>query len=380
MQLVESTKTFILAGGVGSRLWPLSSTTTPKQFLKILSSKSMFQQAVLRNMFLGYPAIIVNKDCLDIVKIQLREIDIDPDSADIEIIVEPIRKNTAACVITAAYYAQRHGIKNIIIAPCDHVISTQQGYEDTMMHAMGKLSNAKIIAIAITPDYFSPEYGYIEAIKTERNDYKVKSFIEKPQKRPQGLFDDSKYYFWNSGIYLLDSNYIMSQADKYWSTYTKMIKITLDTSSIDNNVTHLSENFYQNIDDKSFDIIFSQRIARQEDNSMQIVKAMFNWSDVGSWPAMIKKITDTYPLNSRIKHDNLSDNMLSNQIFSLKSHEIYDFAPKILILEDSVAVIHEEYICLANRSSPSQILKMKKTEFLSAQHSNNFHTQFTMAS
>lgn len=382
MQLKEQIKTFILAGGTGTRLYPLSSATMPKQFLKLFSDSSLFQQTVLRNLHIGSPVIMVSKDYLEIVKIQLEEIGISSDYSEIEIIVEPLRRNTAASAVLAAHYAQKHGVEKMIIVPCDHIIDNQLKYEETVEKAVSTLDNSQIVAIAIKPDHFSSEYGYIESVKTSKDTYEVKSFIEKPQTQPNGLFSSDKYYFWNSGIYLVNADYILQQASTHWQFFEKMIQTAFEAATIDGNIFYTSGRFYQHVENASFDVVFSEKVASKSPSDMQIVEARFNWSDMGSWPVIIKKIISTYPVNSRIKHDNIknSHNHSTQKIFDLEPGEIYDFAPKILVLEDIIAIIHGEHLSIAARNEPEKVIAMKKEEFLIKRHSIEFIEQFRIAS
>lgn len=380
MQTVKTSKTFILAGGVGLRLWPLSSIITPKQFLKIFSNKSLFQQTVERNLTDDSPVIIVSKEHVEIVKIQLEEIGISPDYSEIEIIVEPVRRNTAASVITAAHHAKKHGIDNIIIAPCDHVINDTASYRAAISEGLNLLQSSKIVALAVQPDSFSSEFGYIEAAKKVDGSFGVKSFIEKPSKEPQGLFTSNKYYFWNSGIYLMNAEYIINQAGRYWQFFEKMIQTAYEAARVDSNITYLSGRFYQHIENKPFDVVFSEKIASQPGDDMQIVKANFDWVDMGSWTAIMKKIIETYPVNSRIKHEKTLSSNINNKIYDLVPDEIYDFAPKMLVLEDVVAIIHGEHLSIASRCKPSKVLTMEKSEFLNSKNSNNFLSHLGISS
>lgn len=367
MKLEKSSKAFILAGGTGSRLWPLSSRFVPKQFLRIFSDKSLFQETVLRNLFMGSLVIIVNEDYLEIVEMQLSEMGLSIHSPEIEIIIEPERKNTAASAILASCYAKWHNIENIAIVPCDHIINNQQAYQNTMKQAVNKLDDFKMVAIGINPDCFSPEYGYVKAQKISEVDYKVQSFVEKPLQQPQRLFNNDSYYFWNAGIYWLNANYIIEYAAKYWQNSTKNIQAAFESHTLRNNITYISNKFYQHVDKQSFDIIFSEKIASMHKDTMTIVKASFDWSDVGSWKAMGKKIIETYPINSCIKHEKVTNDISTiNKISDLQSFNIYDFAPKIIVLEDDIVIIHDEYLCILDRKNSYEMLKIKKDDFLNS--------------
>lgn len=377
MRLGKSSTAFILAGGSGSRLWPLSSRFVPKQFLRIFSNKSLFQETVLRNLFMGSVVVMVSEDCLEIVQIQLEEIGLNLNSPEIEIIVEPVRKNTAASAILASYYAKKNNVENIAIIPCDHIINNHQAYQYSMENAAAKLNHSKIVAIAVTPDCFSSEYGYISARKTSEGDYRVQSFIEKPKTQPKRLFCEDSHYFWNSGIYWLNANYIIEYAAKYWQASAKNVKAAFDGATFESNklqdkVIRVSNRFYQHIDDQPFDVIFSEKIASEPERVMKIVKASFDWSDIGSWMAIGQEIIKTYPVNSSIKHDQtFNDIHKIGRITDLQPLDVYDFAPRIMVLEDEIVIIHGDYLCILDKKNSCQILKIKKDDFLNAKYSGN---------
>lgn len=132
-------KAFIMAGGIGSRLYPLSSQEMPKQFVKLLDGKSLFQLTVERNKFLGKSTVITQDNYLQIVLDQLKEI-----SEEADIIIEPSIKNTRGCAVIASYYARKNGYANVVLIPSDHMIDDIEGYEIALMRAAKLVDKYKV--------------------------------------------------------------------------------------------------------------------------------------------------------------------------------------------------------------------------------------------
>ena len=195
----------IMAGGIGSRFWPMSKTSFPKQFHDILGvGKSLLQLTAERfkkicpkeNIY-----IVTNSDYKDLVKDQL------PFLKSNQILLEPFRKNTAPCIAYATY--KIHSLNNnakLVIVPSDHIILNQQEFENTIHIALDKADDNQLITLGILPTRPDTGYGYIQfeefKSNSDSNVKKVKTFTEKPPKEMAIKFVESGEFLWNSGMFI----------------------------------------------------------------------------------------------------------------------------------------------------------------------------------
>lgn len=144
-----------MAGGLGTRLWPLSRQMQPKQFIKIFEDFSLIQKTLITNRTLGKPTLIIAKDYEVIAQEQLRELNIEAD-----LIIEPMAKNTASCAIISAIQAKNNGYDTIILLPSDHYIHDVDNYLNTINKSLNYLAKFGICTIGIRPSFANSEYGY----------------------------------------------------------------------------------------------------------------------------------------------------------------------------------------------------------------------------
>ena len=204
----------LLCGGTGTRLWPLSRETYPKQFVKIMGELSLFQQAALRlsgKQFMP-PTIITNKEFRFIVTEQLTQIKIDPGS----ILIEPSQKNTAPGILAATLHIFEKDPNGIILtAPADHLIPDVKNFEDTVLRGVKNAAQNQIITFGIQIDRPETGYGYLNLTKSPGlAPVPLLKFVEKPTLPEAKKMMDSKNFLWNSGIFLFKVETIISEFKK----------------------------------------------------------------------------------------------------------------------------------------------------------------------
>jgi mannose-1-phosphate guanylyltransferase len=182
----------ILCGGSGTRLWPISRTLYPKQFVKLFADESLFQKTVKRNAGLADSfSVVINQeqyfmglDQLDDLKLPIKN----------HFILEPIGRNTAPAIAIAAFAADPEEI--LLVVPSDHLIEKQADYETAVRKACELAEKDRLITFGIRPGYAETGYGYIEASGMD-----VKSFKEKPDQQTAEQYVQAGNYFWNSGMF-----------------------------------------------------------------------------------------------------------------------------------------------------------------------------------
>ncbi|VFS31513.1 mannose-1-phosphate guanyltransferase [Salmonella enterica subsp. houtenae] len=201
----------VMAGGTGSRLWPLSRELYPKQFLQLSGEHSLLQTTLLRLSALACkdPLVITNEQHRFIVAEQLRQIDQLHDN----IILEPCGRNTAPAIALAAFSALKRNEQEdplLLVLAADHVIAKEEVFCNAVKKAVPIAENGNIITFGIIPEYAETGYGYIErgapfsvnANSTETDFYHVKNFVEKPDRLKAEKYISTGDYFWNSGIFM----------------------------------------------------------------------------------------------------------------------------------------------------------------------------------
>ena len=222
----------ILCGGIGSRLWPLSRTSYPKQFLSLnQNSNNTFLQETYKRLEgienLLEPIIVCNEMHRFIVAEQLREKNINPST----IFLEPFGKNTAPAVLIAALQAiDRGDDPSLLILSADHFIKDNEKFRNTIKYGLEYSKNGNLVTFGVLPNKPETGYGYIEVsrkiIEEEIIGFCINSFVEKPDLETAEKFLFSKKYFWNSGIFLFKASVIINQI--------KILCLLIFTSVVDN--------------------------------------------------------------------------------------------------------------------------------------------------
>ena len=281
----------ILSGGTGSRLWPLSRESFPKQFLKLTDEDNytLLQQTYKRIEDLenlSQPIIICNEEHRFIVGDQMRKIKTDPGS----IILEPSRRNTAPAITIAALKAiQDNQEKNIdpilLILSSDHYIEKVDEFKKSIKESIKLAKEDGLVIFGIMPTYPSTGYGYIKAKnKSEIKNYtanKVEKFIEKPNlKTAKSLFEDKKYT-WNSGIFVCKASSIIEELSQFAPQMVENCKQCLENSKEDLDFLRLEESSFAKCEDISIDVAVFERTQKA-----YVLPLDCGWDDIGNWESL----------------------------------------------------------------------------------------------
>ncbi|WP_227104996.1 mannose-1-phosphate guanylyltransferase/mannose-6-phosphate isomerase [Chromobacterium rhizoryzae] len=280
----------ILAGGYGTRLWPLSRASFPKQFLSLTSSQSMLQATHSRLSGVSQcmkPIVVCNEEHRFIVAEQLRQINVEPSS----IILEPVGRNTAPAIAIAALNAlQLYDDPILLVLPADHVIADTAAFHHAISIAQPAVEAGKLVTFGIVPNKPEIGYGYIKFSKTHRrpsNDHTVTSifpieeFIEKPNKERAQQYIDNGNYLWNSGMFMFRASVFIDELNKYSGDILAACRLSMENPQQDFDFLRPDPVAFSNCPPNSIDY------AVMEKTELAVVVPLdAGWSDVGSWSAL----------------------------------------------------------------------------------------------
>jgi mannose-1-phosphate guanylyltransferase len=275
----RSTYVVIMAGGIGSRFWPVSRTDYPKQFLDILGTgETLIQQtfrrferlAPLENIY-----VVTSTDYTGIVEKQL------PLLPKENILSEPDRKNTGPCIAYASFkILQRDSNASIIVAPADHLILDQQEFEAVCTKGLQFIETCEaLLTIGIKPSYANTGYGYIQFNKDAGKDgvNRVITFTEKPDAQRAANFVSSGEYLWNSGIFVWKARSIINSIEKYLGDLYQLFKEKQNWLGTSFERLMIAD-IYAVCENVSIDVGVMEKA-----NNVYIIPASFRWSDLGTW-------------------------------------------------------------------------------------------------
>jgi mannose-1-phosphate guanylyltransferase len=268
-----------MAGGIGSRFWPVSRTDYPKQFLDILGTGETLIQQTFRRFERLAPMeniyVVTSTDYTAIVEKQL------PLLPKENILSEPDRKNTAPCVAYASFrILQRDPNASIIVAPADHLILDQQEFEAVCTKGLQFIETCEaLLTIGIQPSYANTGYGYIQFNKEKEKDgvHPVITFTEKPDAQRAAKFVSSGEYLWNSGIFVWKARSIVNAIEKYLGDLYQQFKEKQNWLGTSFERLMIAD-IYAICENVSIDVGVMEKA-----NNVHIIPASFRWSDLGTW-------------------------------------------------------------------------------------------------
>lgn len=281
MSTNQETFVIIMAGGVGSRFWPYSRRSHPKQFMDVLGvGKSLLQLTYHRflpvckseNIY-----IVSNEAYYDLIKEQL------PDLTDDQILLEPNRRNTAPCIAYASYkIAQKNPNATTIVTPADHAIFMENDFIKTCQTALDFVNmDNRLVTIGIKPSRPETGYGYIQYKQGSDGDVKkVKTFTEKPQLELAKTFFESGDFVWNAGIFIWKVNSIIESFEKFLPEISETFSAISDSYYTEDEKEKVSWAYART---KAISIDYG---VMEKAENVYVVPGEFGWSDLGSWSSL----------------------------------------------------------------------------------------------
>ncbi len=290
----------IMAGGIGSRFWPMSRTAYPKQFLDILhTGKSLLQWTYERyasfipneNIF-----IVTSEEYVPIVEKQLKHLPVE------NIVAEPSRKNTAPCIAYISFkLLQKDPEASLIVAPSDHMILDNEAFRAVTLKALDFVGHIKsLVTLGITPTHPNTGYGYIQhdGMTVSENVYKVKTFTEKPNLELAKTFIGSGDFLWNAGIFVWQVKHVIKTFEQHQPEMFELFESIKDTynTSKEKSAIHRIYPLCTNI---SIDVAIMEKA-----DNVYVIPSSFGWSDLGTWNSAYDNLEKDY-LGNAVASDNV---------------------------------------------------------------------------
>ncbi len=355
----------IMAGGSGTRFWPKSTKSLPKQFLNLFGEGTMIQNTAKRiESVIPQERIMVvtNESYVDIVKEQL------PKVPDENIVGEPVAKNTAPCVaIAAELLYKKDPDATMVVLPADHHITNADGFMNILNSAIEKAQSGQhLVTIGINPDKPETGFGYIHAEKAseevfgENAVHPVQAFTEKPDLSTAEKFLESGEYFWNSGMFVWKAATVLVEIESHLPDMFEELKKASEELYTDYHGASIKD-FYYSCESISIDYGIMER-----SQSVFVVPGEFGWNDVGSWSAV-------YELAEKDKLGNAVQTMFASFAASENNLVMSDSEKMIsLVGVDNIAVVETETAILICNLNTAQGVKQIVEHLKSAEDLNKF--------
>ncbi len=320
----------IMAGGIGSRFWPLSRKNNPKQFLPIISDKSMIRMTadrLLKYIDITDIFVVTSESQREPVYKHL------PDLPKENVIVEPFGMNTAPCIAFSNLYLKRKYKKNetVVVLPSDHLIKNEDDFIEKLKMAERGAKKGYLVTFGIKPNYPATGYGYIEiADLMFEKIYKVNSFKEKPDKKTAEKFLNSGKFLWNSGMFIWNLGSIIVEYKKHQPEIMNLISEI--EAKWDKNDYDISE-IYMKMPKLPVDIAIMEKTEKKA-----VIPVDFGWSDVGSWKALYD-ISEKDENNNLIKSENITIDANNNLIISKKFVSLVGVKNVVLVETDDAILL-----------------------------------------
>jgi mannose-1-phosphate guanylyltransferase len=275
----------IMAGGTGTRLWPLSRSSAPKQFIQVVEGKTLFQETLERVADCDVyeaPVVITNQDFRFTVAEQAREVGVNLYT----IILEPIARNTAAAIAAAALHLKQTFGENVILQllASDQEIDAGKDWRDAITIAHQTAASGKIVTFGIAPTEPATGYGYIEQGEPlSTGAYEVKRFVEKPKLAAAEEMVAAGKFFWNSGIFMCRAELLLGELEAFAPAVHRAAAAAVDAAAVDLDFVRLDKASFEASPDISIDYAVMERTTKAA-----VVTSAFAWSDLGSWDAVWK--------------------------------------------------------------------------------------------
>lgn len=333
----------ILCGGAGTRLWPLSRTSLPKQLLR-LEKHSLLQETVLRahGEAITAPVLVCADEYEHLVRDQLDEISCPPHT----VIVEPVGRNTAPAVTMAALLLENDPDTLLLIMPSDHFIRDPKAFATAVHQGAQAAADGLLVSFGIEPTSPHTGYGYIhggEPLPAHPGCFSVQNFVEKPDVRAAQTYLLTGEYYWNGGIFLFSPQTFLRELETFCPDMLTACRAASETAHRQPGRVAPLLDAYKTIENNSVDYTVMEHTTRAA-----VVPVHMGWSDVGTWEALWEQ-TDK----------DANGNAMQGDVFALETANSYLYTDaKLLVtlgVENLVAVVTEDAVLVASRDHSERV-------------------------
>lgn len=351
----------IMAGGSGTRLWPLSRTAFPKQFLSLGYDETMLQQTVSRLEGLNTtdPIIITNENHRFLVAEQLRQM-----GQSASILLEPVGRNTAPAIALAAFQALADSNRNqgeapvLLVLAADHVIKDTGAFQAAVRKLEPAVVEGKFGTLGIVPTEPATGYGYIKAGADTSGLFSVEQFVEKPDAETAQSYLDAQCYYWNSGMFMIRADRYLEELKRYQPEMYAACEAATANTEQDYDFVRIDKDAFMACPDDSIDYALMEPLTDDPANSQVVVAPLdAGWSDVGSWSALWD-IADKCEDGNSVLHAGKGDaeTILKDTRNSLISTS--DRLVSTLGVDDLVIVDTKDALLVAHRDKVQDVKKI----------------------
>ena len=348
----------ILCGGNGTRLWPISRTLMPKQFVKLFDDKSLFQLTVERNRDVCKQQFIVsNAEQYFLAFDQLEEVN----HHENKFLLEPVGRNTAPAIALACFAIDEEEV--VLVSPSDHLVKDEEAYSKVLEEAKALALKGDLVTFGIEPTFAETGFGYIEANKNN-----VIAFHEKPDAQTAQKYVDAGNYYWNSGIFCFKAGIFLEELQKYSPEIYELSKIAYENSShskddFESNMIRIAHDDMAEIPEDSIDYAVMEKSSK-----VKVVASDIGWSDLGSFDALSQEFEKDENENSK------NENLIA---INSKSNFVYGNERLITLADiDDLIVVDTPDALLITKKGNSQKIKTIVKE-LKGRESNLHHIHMT---
>lgn len=344
----------ILSGGSGTRLWPLSRSNYPKQFLPITEERTLFQLTLERISNLNQslinfhnPIIVTNDNHRFIVAEQLRQ-----ENVNAKILLEPVARNTAPAIAAAAQLALSYGEDPVLlILAADHVIQQQDAFNQSIQVGLAAAEAGQLVTFGVVPTSPETGYGYIKATghieKTQSTQaYPVEKFVEKPDLTTAQDYLAEGSYLWNSGMFMFKASVYLQELEKYNPAIAKNAQASVQNSKNDLDFIRLDKDHFEQSPEDSIDYA----VMEHTDKAV-VVPLCADWNDVGAWKS-VWEVSNKDTNGNVLRGDTITEGTTNSLVHA--EHRLVS----VLGLEDVVVIETSDAVLVANKHKVQDIKKI----------------------